>query len=33
MAIYAREQASCHFSSALISNLERYWNAHNRSLA
>jgi thioesterase DpgC len=33
MAIYAREQASCHFSPALISNLERYWNAHNRSLA
>jgi (3,5-dihydroxyphenyl)acetyl-CoA 1,2-dioxygenase len=33
MAIYAREQASCHFSPALISNLERYWSAHNRSLA
>jgi thioesterase DpgC len=33
MAIYAREQASCHFSPALISNLERYWNAHNRSPA
>jgi (3,5-dihydroxyphenyl)acetyl-CoA 1,2-dioxygenase len=33
MAIYAREQASCHFSAALISNLERYWNAHNRSPA
>jgi (3,5-dihydroxyphenyl)acetyl-CoA 1,2-dioxygenase len=33
MAIYAREQASCHFSPALISNLERYWNAHSRSLA
>ncbi len=33
MAIYAREQACCHFSPALISNLERYWSAHNRSLA
>jgi (3,5-dihydroxyphenyl)acetyl-CoA 1,2-dioxygenase len=33
MAIYAREQASCHFSPALISNLERYWNAHSRSPA
>jgi (3,5-dihydroxyphenyl)acetyl-CoA 1,2-dioxygenase len=30
MAIYAREQAYCHFSPALIANLERYWNAHNR---
>jgi thioesterase DpgC len=29
-AIYAREQAYCHFSPALISNLERYWNAQNR---
>jgi (3,5-dihydroxyphenyl)acetyl-CoA 1,2-dioxygenase len=33
MAIYAREQAYCHFSPALIANLERYWNAHERSLA
>jgi (3,5-dihydroxyphenyl)acetyl-CoA 1,2-dioxygenase len=33
MAIYAREQAFCHFSPALISNLERYWNAHNRTPA
>jgi len=31
MAVYAREQASCHFSPALIANLERNWNAHNRS--
>jgi (3,5-dihydroxyphenyl)acetyl-CoA 1,2-dioxygenase len=31
MAIYAREQAYCHFSPALISNLERHWNAQNRS--
>jgi thioesterase DpgC len=29
-AIYAREQAYCHFSPALIANLERYWNAQNR---
>jgi (3,5-dihydroxyphenyl)acetyl-CoA 1,2-dioxygenase len=31
MAVYAREQAWCHFSPALISNLERYWNAQNRA--
>jgi thioesterase DpgC len=24
-ALYAREQASCHVSPALIANLERYW--------
>jgi thioesterase DpgC len=30
MAVYAREQAHCHFSPALIANLERNWNAHNR---
>jgi (3,5-dihydroxyphenyl)acetyl-CoA 1,2-dioxygenase len=30
MAVYAREQAQCHFSPALISNLERHWNAQNR---
>ena len=29
-AVYAREQAHCHFSPALIGNLERYWNAQNR---
>jgi (3,5-dihydroxyphenyl)acetyl-CoA 1,2-dioxygenase len=29
-AVYAREQAYCHFSPALIGNLERYWNAQNR---
>jgi thioesterase DpgC len=28
-AVYAREQAYCHFSPALIANLERYWNAQN----
>ena len=30
MAVYAREQAHCHFSPALISNLEANWNAANR---
>ena len=30
MAVYAREQALCHFSPALIANLERHWNAQNR---
>jgi (3,5-dihydroxyphenyl)acetyl-CoA 1,2-dioxygenase len=29
-AVYAREQAYCHFSPALISNLEKYWNAQSR---
>lgn len=30
MAVYAREQAYCHFSPALIRNLEQFWNAHQR---
>jgi thioesterase DpgC len=30
MAVYAREQAYCHFSPALIANLERFWNAAQR---
>ena len=30
-ALYAREQAYCHFSPALIGNLERYWNAQSRT--
>jgi (3,5-dihydroxyphenyl)acetyl-CoA 1,2-dioxygenase len=30
-AVYAREQAYCHFSPALIANLERYWGAQNRT--
>ena len=30
MAVYAREQAHCHFSPALIANLERNWNAATR---
>jgi thioesterase DpgC len=29
-AVYAREQAYCHFSPALIHNLEIYWDAQNR---
>ena len=32
MAVYAREQAYCHFSPALILNLEVHWNAQNRKL-
>jgi thioesterase DpgC len=32
MAVYAREQAQCHFSPALIGNLERHWNAAQRKL-
>jgi (3,5-dihydroxyphenyl)acetyl-CoA 1,2-dioxygenase len=32
MAVYAREQAFCHFSPALISNLERHWNAQQRKV-
>jgi (3,5-dihydroxyphenyl)acetyl-CoA 1,2-dioxygenase len=30
MSVYAREQAHCHFSPALIANLERNWDAANR---
>jgi thioesterase DpgC len=30
MAVYAREQAVCHFSPALIANLEKHWDAENR---
>jgi thioesterase DpgC len=32
LAVYAREQAYCHFSPALIANLERYWNASQRKV-
>jgi len=32
MSLYAREQAFCHFSPALIANLERHWDARNRRL-
>jgi thioesterase DpgC len=31
MAVYAREQAVCHFSPALIRNLEKHWNAASRA--
>ncbi|HKB61339.1 MAG TPA: enoyl-CoA hydratase/isomerase family protein, partial [Burkholderiales bacterium] len=31
-AVYAHEQAYCHFSPALIENLERNWNAKSRKL-
>ncbi len=31
-ALYALEQATCHFSPALIENLERNWNAKSRRL-
>jgi thioesterase DpgC len=30
MAVYSREQAVCHFSPALIRNLEENWRAHER---
>jgi thioesterase DpgC len=30
MATYAREQAYCHLSPALVANLERHWNAAER---
>jgi len=30
MAVYAREQAECHFSPALVANLERHWDAERR---
>ena len=32
VSLYAREQAFCHFSPALIANLERNWDAQNRKL-
>jgi thioesterase DpgC len=32
VALYAREQAYCHFSPALIANLERHWNASQRKV-
>jgi thioesterase DpgC len=31
MAVYAREQAYCHFSPALIANLEKNWGAAARA--
>ncbi|MBV9004961.1 MAG: enoyl-CoA hydratase/isomerase family protein, partial [Solirubrobacterales bacterium] len=32
MALYSREQADCHLSPPLVRNLERYWNARERSV-
>jgi thioesterase DpgC len=32
MATYCREQAYCHFSPALIANLEKHWNAAQRKI-
>jgi len=32
MAVYCREQAYCHFSPALIANLEKHWNAGQRKI-
>ncbi|WP_158818387.1 enoyl-CoA hydratase-related protein [Methylocapsa sp. S129] len=31
-SVFAREQAYCHFSPALIANLERNWDAKNRKI-
>jgi len=31
LALYAKEQAYCHFSERLVSNLERHWNAQSRA--
>ena len=31
MAVYAQEQALCHFSPQLIANLERHWRAQERT--
>jgi thioesterase DpgC len=30
MSVFCREQAYCHFSPALVRNLEHHWNAHQR---
>jgi len=32
MATFCREQVYCHLSPALVRNLERHWNAHERRL-
>jgi thioesterase DpgC len=32
MAVYCREQAYCHYSPALIANLEKHWNAASRKI-
>ena len=31
LALFAKEQAFCHFSGGLILNLERFWNAQSRT--
>jgi thioesterase DpgC len=31
LAVYSREQAECHFSQALVRNLEQNWGAARRS--
>jgi (3,5-dihydroxyphenyl)acetyl-CoA 1,2-dioxygenase len=31
VALFAKEQAFCHFSDGLVSNLEHYWNAQSRT--
>jgi (3,5-dihydroxyphenyl)acetyl-CoA 1,2-dioxygenase len=32
MALFAREQARCHLSPALVANLEQHWKAHERNV-
>jgi len=32
LAVYAREQAYCHFSPALMANLEQHWSAQTREV-
>src|SRR3954451_22431973 len=32
MATFSKEQAYCHLSPALVSNLEEHWNAHERKV-
>jgi thioesterase DpgC len=32
MATYAREQARCYLSPALVNNLEQNWKAHERNV-
>jgi (3,5-dihydroxyphenyl)acetyl-CoA 1,2-dioxygenase len=32
MALFAREQAHCHLSPALVANLEQHWRAHERDV-
>jgi thioesterase DpgC len=31
VALFAKEQAFCHFSDGLVANLERYWDAQSRT--